>query len=116
MASKYRLYIHSAAGTDNVPYERWDTGLLPDAPVPSLTNLNELDQSKLDPEQFASYADMQAYAKNQGETLHEVDSVAQAVQIISGKAPIPKADSSLSAYLPWVIGAGALFFFWRRRA
>jgi len=117
MASKYRVYIHSAAGADNVAYERWDSGLLPNAPVPTLTSLADLPQAELDGKQWASYQDLQNYANSRGESLHEVDSVEQAIQIIRGAAPIPPADSNFSAYLPWVIGAGAaVFFLWRRRA
>lgn len=115
MATKHRLYIHSAAGAGGVAYERWDTGLLPDSPVPGLVDLANLPQSELDGQQFASYADMQAYANSRGETLHEVDSTEQAIRVISGQEAVPGADSDFSAYLPWVVGAAAAWFFFLRR-
>jgi len=113
MASSYRLYIHSPAGA-GAPYERWDTGLLPDAPVPGLSDLGQLPQAQLDPEQFASYQEMADYAAANGQTLHPVTSVEQAVAIINGSEQIPPADSTgdfLGGYAWLAAAAAALLAF-----
>jgi|SRR6185295_936660 len=108
-----RIYLHSAAGTDGAMYERWDTGRLPDAPVPTLTDLGQLDPTTTDAQQFITDDDMRSYAEARGETLHEVQSAQQAIRVIRGDEPIPAADSNFN--WTWIAAAGAAAFLFLRR-